>query len=164
MEITHLNNATDNCFHRYIPVSRACCNSAALTSSMYRSPPSYVVTTRALHGSALDNGSKWYGMGVPRFFKWYGIWYLCLRYLMVRLPTPRFFTVSQHCGKQMARYMVTITLRGRQTAPYMVTISLRGRQMVRYMVTFFVRGRQMARYMVLRSISFLRGRQTARLR
>ena len=119
---------------------------------------------RALHGSALDNGSKWYGLGVPRFFKWYGRWYQSLRYLMVRLPTPRFFTVSQHCGKQMARYMVTFVFRGRQMARYMVTISLRGRQMVRYMVTIFLRGRQMARYMVLRSINFLRGRQTARLR
>ena len=97
--------------------------------------------TRALHGSALENRRKWYGLGVPRFFKQCGMWYLSLRYLMVRLPTPRFFkwylvTVSQHCGKQMARYMVTT----------------------------FLRGRQMARYMVLRSINFLRGRQTARLR
>ena len=33
--------------------------------------------------------------------------------MMARLPTPRFYkwylvTVSQHCGKQMALYMVTI--------------------------------------------------------
>ena len=40
--------------------------------------------------------------------------------MMVRLPTPRFFkwylaTVSQHCGKQMARYtafLSTITIHG----------------------------------------------------
>ena len=71
------------------------------------------IITRALYGNALENRRKWYGLGVPRFFKWCGIWYLSLRYLMVRLPTSRFFklyvvTVSQHCGKQMARYMVTI--------------------------------------------------------
>ena len=42
---------------------------------------------RALHGSALENRRKWYGLGVPQFFKRSGI-----RYLMVRLPTPRFFT------------------------------------------------------------------------
>ena len=79
---------------------------------------------RVLHGSALENRRKWYGLGVPRFFKRCGIWYLSLRYLMVRLPTLRFFkwylvTVSQHCGKQMARYIVTMFLRGRQMARYM---------------------------------------------
>ena len=105
---------------------------------------------RALHSSALENWRKWYRLGVPRFFKRCVIWYL-----MVRLLTPRFFkwylvTISQHCGKQMARYMVTFFLRGRQ--------------MARYMVTTFLRGRQMACYMVLQSINFLRGRQTARLR
>ena len=110
---------------------------------------------RALHGSALENRIEWYGLGVRRFFKRCGIRYLSLWYMMVRLPTPRFFkwylvTVSQHCGKQMARYMVTFFLRGRQ--------------MARYMVTIFLRDRQMARYMVLRSINFLRGRQIARLR
>ena len=42
----HLNNVTDNCFHKYILVSRACRNYVALTSSIVcRSPPSYVVTT-----------------------------------------------------------------------------------------------------------------------
>ena len=35
---------------------------------------------RALHGSALGNRRKWYGLGVPRFFKRCGIWYLSLRY------------------------------------------------------------------------------------
>ena len=100
-----------------------------------------LINIRALHGSASENRSKWYGLGVPPFFKRCGIWFLRLRYMMVRLPTPRFFewylvTVSQNCGKQMTRYMLTI----------------------------FLRGRQMARYMVLRSINFLRGRQTARLR
>ena len=32
--------------------------------------------SRALHGSALENRSKWYGLGVPRFFKRCGIRYL----------------------------------------------------------------------------------------
>ena len=49
------------------------------------------INFRALHGSALENRSKLYGLGVPRFFKRCGIWYLSLRYTMVRLPTPRFF-------------------------------------------------------------------------
>ena len=102
-----------------------------------------VQNTRALYGSALENRSKWYGLGVSRFFKRCGIRHLSLRYMMVRLPTSRFFkwylvTVSQHCGKQMALYMVTIFLCGGQMARYMVTVFLRGRQMARYMVQCFV--------------------------
>ena len=34
-----------NCFHKYVSVSTACCNSVALTSRMFRSPLSYVLTT-----------------------------------------------------------------------------------------------------------------------
>ena len=38
-----------------------------------------VESSRALHGSALENRRKWYSLGVTRFFKRCGIWYLMVR-------------------------------------------------------------------------------------